>query len=283
MSAVEGGQNFTLSRPTIVPHNATNRRFTWSSSDTLVATVSSTGVVTTRDSVEGISRVTITATTVDGGFTQNYNITVTDVGAGCNNAAVTGFNPINASFASAQEWTVEGTGGRPTQIWSDVVRENRCNGRTAFNGGTLTSANTDCRRADNGFTGNYFSWCFVMRFADALCPGDWRVPTSEDFAILHQNLGYSAPTPGSSSPIIAGTYMGATGSGSNATNGGGTWGGARFTATASELTATTSAYWSSTRGVSEGSARSLSFDATAVHPQGTPSKNNGFALRCVRN
>jgi len=283
MAAIGAGQTFTLARPTIVPANATNRRFIWTSSDTLVARVDANGVVTAARSMSGVGRATITATTVDGGLIQNYNITVTAVPAGCNNASVTGFNPINTSFASAQEWTVEGTGGRPTQIWSDVVRENRCNGRTAFNGGTTASANTDCRRADNAFEGNYFTWCMVMRFASLLCPDGWRVPTAEDFAILHQNLGYSAPTSGSSSSTIAGTYMGTTGSGANAISGGGTWGGSRFTATAAELITPTSAYWSSTRGASEGSAFSLSFNATTVYPQGTPSKNNGFALRCVRN
>jgi hypothetical protein len=59
----------------IEPDNATNKNVTWNSSDTSVATVSPTGVVT------GISRGTaiITATTVDSGKTANCTVTV-DVG-----------------------------------------------------------------------------------------------------------------------------------------------------------------------------------------------------------
>jgi uncharacterized protein YjdB len=57
---------------TVAPANATNKRVTWSSSDTNVATVSSAGVVT------GISAgsATITVTTQDGGFTAASRVTV---------------------------------------------------------------------------------------------------------------------------------------------------------------------------------------------------------------
>ena len=279
------GATFTLFRPVVTPHNATNRTITWTSNNPDVAAVDATsGVVTTADNVDGVARVTITATTEDGGHSVTYNIIIAATPAGCNTANVTNFVFGAVTFASADVWTVDGTGGRPTQIWSDVVRENRCNGRTAFNGGGAANANTDCRRAENSFEGNYFTWCMVMRFADLLCPDDWRVPTAEDFAILHQNLGYSAPTSGSSSPMIPGTYMGDAGTGSNAVTRGGIWGGARFTGNATDLTVpTSSAYWSSTSAISTGAAYSLSFSATTVFPQGNPSKNNGFALRCVRN
>ena len=57
---------------TVSPANASNKNVTWSSSNTSVATVSSSGVVT------GVSagNATITVTTVDGGKTDTANVTV---------------------------------------------------------------------------------------------------------------------------------------------------------------------------------------------------------------
>lgn len=58
--------------PTVAPDNATNKAVTWSSSDTAVATVSASGVVT------GVKpgTATITATTADGGKTATCAVTV---------------------------------------------------------------------------------------------------------------------------------------------------------------------------------------------------------------
>jgi hypothetical protein len=52
---------------TVVPENATNKRVTWQSSDESLATVSSSGLVTWVGTAN--SSLTVTATTVDGGFT----------------------------------------------------------------------------------------------------------------------------------------------------------------------------------------------------------------------
>ena len=60
---------------TVLPANATNRGVTWSSSDTEIATVSSTGVVT---GVTIGGPVTITVTTQDGGFTATSTVTVVE-------------------------------------------------------------------------------------------------------------------------------------------------------------------------------------------------------------
>jgi hypothetical protein len=67
---------------TVSPANATNPAVTWSSSNTSVATVNSSGVVT---GVVAGSAV-VTATTVDGGFTDTTAVTVTGgTGTPCSN------------------------------------------------------------------------------------------------------------------------------------------------------------------------------------------------------
>lgn len=57
---------------TVAPANATNKTVTWSSSDTTIATVSNSGLVTGI----GAGNATITVTTVDGGFTDTCAVTV---------------------------------------------------------------------------------------------------------------------------------------------------------------------------------------------------------------
>ena len=58
---------------TVYPTNATNKSLTWSSSNTSVATVSSSGVVTAKSA----GTATITVKTVDGGYTARCTVTVT--------------------------------------------------------------------------------------------------------------------------------------------------------------------------------------------------------------
>lgn len=61
--------------PTINPANATNQNLTWSSDDENVAEVNSAGIVSARSA----GTATITCTTVDGGKTATFDVTVEDV------------------------------------------------------------------------------------------------------------------------------------------------------------------------------------------------------------
>ncbi|MDR2423429.1 MAG: Ig-like domain-containing protein [Prevotellaceae bacterium] len=60
---------------TVAPANATNKAVSWSSSNTAVATVSSTGLVTAKSA----GTATITVTTADGGHTATCTVTVEDL------------------------------------------------------------------------------------------------------------------------------------------------------------------------------------------------------------
>ncbi|MBT2614116.1 Ig domain-containing protein [Bacillus sp. ISL-78] len=57
---------------TVLPSNATNKTVTWNSSNTTIATVNSSGLVTAIAAGSAV----ITATTTDGGFVANCNLTV---------------------------------------------------------------------------------------------------------------------------------------------------------------------------------------------------------------
>lgn len=78
---------------TVTPSNATNKAVTWSSSNTSVATVSSTGKVT----AVAAGSATITVTTSDGGYTATCSVTVTQSTAGSMSAA----NVVVKSIASS--------------------------------------------------------------------------------------------------------------------------------------------------------------------------------------
>jgi uncharacterized protein YjdB len=82
---------------TVEPSNATNKKVTWQSSNTSIATVSTTGVVTGK----AVGQTTITVTTEDGNFTASCAVTVN-----VNNVAVTGVS-LNKSSTILQVKTTE--------------------------------------------------------------------------------------------------------------------------------------------------------------------------------
>ncbi|GHT21701.1 hypothetical protein AGMMS4957_10830 [Bacteroidia bacterium] len=63
---------------TVQPTTATNQQVTWSSSNTSIATVSTSGLVTAK----AVGTVTITVTTTDGGKTATCEVTVTSIASG---------------------------------------------------------------------------------------------------------------------------------------------------------------------------------------------------------
>ena len=76
-TSIQAGGSETLVA-TVSPSNATNKAISWTSGNTNIASVDSSGLVT--GVAEGST--TITATTSDGGFTANCTVTVTSSGGG---------------------------------------------------------------------------------------------------------------------------------------------------------------------------------------------------------
>ena len=101
-TSIEVGGSEVLSY-SITPANATNQAVTWTSSNTGVATVSSSG------RVEGIAEgsATITVRTSDGNFTDTCTVTVT---ASSGSTEGTEEGSVEAASGALPDWTASGTG-----------------------------------------------------------------------------------------------------------------------------------------------------------------------------
>jgi uncharacterized protein YjdB len=96
---VGGSQQITA---TVSPSNATNKSVTWETSNSSVANVNSSGLVTAL----AAGSATITARTQDGNFTASSNITITQ---SIPNLSITGFVLINSANNSEIQPIVNGT------------------------------------------------------------------------------------------------------------------------------------------------------------------------------
>jgi len=171
------------------------------------------------------------------------------------------------SFKTAQIWTIPAGNGAPKQEWSDVVmatgaRKNTFNGTVA-----------DC--CQNSPYGDLFSWHAVNAYKDQLCPGDWRVPTHQDFINLDMAMGGTGNGRTGHIPFVNEKYI---------TLWGGTFGGdSRLNGTL-ESQGSWAFYWSATAAEDATDARSLQFGANgSILPKAQHTKSYGFMVRCVRD
>jgi uncharacterized protein YjdB len=104
---------------TVAPVNATNQAVTWTSSDTAVATVSPTGLVT----AVAAGNATITVTTIDGGFTDTSTITVVVPVVDRLPGDVTGDGKVDAQDLSAVALALNSTPESPN--WNPAADLNQ--------------------------------------------------------------------------------------------------------------------------------------------------------------
>ena len=147
---------------TVAPSNASNQAVSWSSSNTSVATVSSTGLVT----AVAPGTATVTVTTQDGNKTATAAITV--------NAApsftVNFFKPSNWGTAiKIYWWSAQPAGILPDGTWPGVPMTNNGNGWYSYTFTNITSTNlifndgsnqtANLNRSTNGWylSGNWYN------------------------------------------------------------------------------------------------------------------------------
>lgn len=129
---------------TVTPEDASNKAVVWSSSDESIATVDSNGVVTAK----AVGKATITATTVDGGYTASCQVTVRSSGGG----------PITAYYTL----TFEPNGGSEVQPI-----------RAPY--GTVIQLNQTTTRAGYAFTGWYLDEALTQPAASVTLTRDMTV------------------------------------------------------------------------------------------------------------
>ncbi|MDR2890633.1 MAG: Ig-like domain-containing protein [Alistipes sp.] len=243
-----GGDTATL-EAIIAPEDATDRTVTWSSDDPDEVTVDrATGVV----SAVGLGEATITATTKDGGLTAECVVTVKELLEGI-------------SFKSDATWTPDSHNAR---TWSDVVMVERCRGKETFDGGTGLPGNPDCR--ENPGYGDLFSWAFVEKYGDQLCPAPWSVPSSNDFFALDRDLGGM----GDQNAYPNTRYESEWGP---------TYGGSTSVAGALSGQDNVALYWSSSKsGSDQISVLQIIKAGSVVFPSQAMSPNSGLMLRCYK-
>ena len=145
-ATIETGSTQQLTA-TVAPSTATNQNVTWSSSNTSVATVSSTGLVT------GVSTgsATITATTADGGYTATCTVTVT-VAVTYDYKLATSLVPgksyliVNGNTGSVYMMSNEAGGSRQLKGISATVSNNKI----TINSSTKAKVAFDCVLYDSG-------------------------------------------------------------------------------------------------------------------------------------
>jgi uncharacterized protein (TIGR02145 family) len=173
---------------------------------------------------------------------------------------------LNVEFVS-EDTTVSRNG----IIFSAPVRITGKGSKTSFS--TSTSSIDYRDHSINSNYGSLFTWCMVARYADVLCPGEWRVPSSEDFCLYANgdktNTAYNYEIKGQSingSGGVDGWLLGGF-----ATAGSGIVG---------QVTVIGN-YWSSTP---DGQTSGYSVDVYSdfFYPLGNASRNFGYSLRCVR-
>ncbi|BAU26732.1 S-layer family protein [Aneurinibacillus soli] len=125
LSLTAGGNTATLTA-TVNPDNATNKKVTWSSSNSTVATVDANGVVTPK--AAGTS--TITVTTEDGNKTATCAVTVQD--------------EIGVTSVTLDKTTVSLTaGGSPATLKATVNPDNATNKKITWSSSNPTVATVD--------------------------------------------------------------------------------------------------------------------------------------------
>jgi uncharacterized protein (TIGR02145 family) len=150
--------------------------------------------------------------------------------------------------------------------------------KTAFDGGGSSApykadyrnhqkSNSDPTDDTDNY-GSWFSWCMVAQYNDVLCPGEWRIPSRNDFITYSDGItgdNYSITGGTHDSPGVDGWLFGSNTDGSSVGSVG-----------------TDGYYWSSTLYDGLNGCYYAYVSSSRFYPQSFINRNAGFSLRCVR-
>ena len=178
---------------TVLPDNATNKKVIWSSTDELVATVSSTGVVSGVAS--GSAR--ITATTIAGGKTATCLVTVKIEGA-------SDPTPEMVDLGLSVKWASFNLGATKPEEYGGLYAWGETKPKAEYtwtnykwcmgDEKSLTKYCSSTNYGFDGFTDDLLSLESDDDAASVNWGGKWRIPTDEEWAELRDNCSWKAET-----------------------------------------------------------------------------------------
>ncbi len=166
LTLTEGGTETLI--PTIIPANANDKRVTWATSNSSIATVSSGGVVTAVAS----GNCSITVTTNDGGYTAQCTVTVND--------PYNGHAYVDLGLPSGTKWATMNIGASSETGYGNYYKYG--SGATQYVGNDDYYSGTENPLALSGDT------------ARQVWGGAWHMPTSAQYQELIDNTDYEWTT-----------------------------------------------------------------------------------------
>ena len=157
---------------TISPSNASNKSVIWSSSDPSVAEVDRTGLVNPKN----IGSVTISVTTVDGGYTDQCDITVV---------------PQSVDLGLSVKWATMNVGAESLEDYGDYFAWGETSPKSDYNWstykyckGSSETMTKYCKSSFVGYNGFVDNKSILEPSDDAAYVnwgGSWRMPTKAEF------------------------------------------------------------------------------------------------------
>ena len=191
------GQTQTLTA-TVSPSNATNKNVTWSSNNTTVATVSTSGIVTAK----AAGSATITVTTNDKGKKATCSVCVNSAYSTDGNE--NGYDYVDLGLPSGVKWATCNVGASKPEDYGSHYAWGETEPKSNYNwiyqwstyiwcNGSQRTLTKYCDNSSYGYNGFIDNKTFIDSEDDAAhvnWGGRWRMPTNGDWTELLNNCAW---------------------------------------------------------------------------------------------